>query len=596
MTSGRALGLLLAFGFALAPPAWAQDSDGDGIPDPLDVFPCDPSASAVAFHPGDGQHGTILMEDQWPSRGDLDFNDLVVSHHVTARLTASGAVSALRLQLEVLAVGGIFDNGLALRLPVHRSAVASVERRVGQGAPQPLAPSAMDDELTFVLQDNVRDLFGGQRGPINRTSSDERRRGDLVVVDVVFAAPVSLPLGSAPWDLFLFRTADPGHEVHRPEYAGSARMRVELFGTDDDGSTPARRFVDGDGLPFVVLVPADAPHPQEATPIHVLYPQLIDFARSGGATHLGWYGGPVASHAYRDLLGNGRPAPLPVAALQVDRTCHSCSDGLHNGREEGIDCGGPDCPSCAGEVVFAYTGGAQSFVVPPGVTELEVKMWGGGGQPVALGGAGGYTFGRVQVTPGEVLGVEVGGPDIAPLPLAYQTYGRAGSRSALWRGAALGELLVAGGGGAGGGSAGGAGGGLAGQNSLGGPSTACCYNQTSYPAGGGSQTAGGAAGTATSWSGHNSTGVAGGRNRGSQGHNNNLHQGGYGGGGYFGGGSGGATAYSGAGGGGGSGFVAGSVSGGLTLAGNRGTPGNASDPDRDGAGAPAAPGRVIIRW
>jgi hypothetical protein len=62
----------------------------------------------------------------------------------------------------------------------------------------------------------------------------------------------------------------------------------------------------------------------------------------------------------------------------------------------------------------SYTGTTASFTVPDGVTELDVKMWGGGGGNGAwpsnnTAGAGGYASGKISVTPGEELFIIVAG-------------------------------------------------------------------------------------------------------------------------------------------------------------------------------------------
>ena len=74
--------------------------------------------------------------------------------------------------------------------------------------------------------------------------------------------------------------------------------------------------------------------------------------------------------------------------------------------------GGTDTGSGSGsgtttrKQVFSYTGVAQSFVVPAGVTSLAVELWGaGGGQN---GGSGAYIGGDLTVSPGETLTLLVG--------------------------------------------------------------------------------------------------------------------------------------------------------------------------------------------
>ena len=76
-----------------------------------------------------------------------------------------------------------------------------------------------------------------------------------VIVEISFASPVTLNLAQEPFDLFFFRTFDRGHQVHRPQYAGTNTMNMSLFNTGVDSSNGARNFVDNYGLPFVIAVP-----------------------------------------------------------------------------------------------------------------------------------------------------------------------------------------------------------------------------------------------------------------------------------------------------------------------------------------------------
>jgi gliding motility-associated-like protein len=202
---------------------------------------------------------------------------------------------------------------------------------------------------------------------------------------------------------------------------------------------------------------------------------------------------------------------------------------------------------------FSYTGGAQTWTVPAGVTSISVDMSGAkGGNQSAYGGAGG-SGGRLQstypVTPGQVLNLFVGGASTSTIggyngggsgPTASTTYGGGGGGASDIRigGTALANrILVAGGGGGAGTDCfsntnpGGAGGGLVGAHGW-----DCNTQGTTYVGKGGTQSAGGATGTL-------SPGTAGSLGTGG---NGSATYGGGGGGGYFGGGGG---AYGGGGGG-----------------------------------------------
>jgi len=133
--------------------------------------------------------------------------------------------------------------------------------------------------------------------------------------------------------------------------------------------------------------------------------------------------------------------------------------------------------------------GEHAFVVPPGVTMLQVKGWGqagGNGNTASRGGLGGHVQGYLLVTPGETINLITPGhtPSMSYLVggiggggLALGSCGGGGGAAVMWRGSesfpniALSNLLAVAGGGGGAGVAnfGGGGGGLVGGNGVLGP-------------------------------------------------------------------------------------------------------------------------------
>jgi len=220
---------------------------------------------------------------------------------------------------------------------------------------------------------------------------------------------------------------------------------------------------------------------------------------------------------------------------------------------------------------FAATGGNQSYIVPAGVTSIQVTLNGAGGgvsSGTGYGGKGGQTIGTLAVTPGETLTVIVGAagasraigtPTGEPATFGGGAAGgndksggqgcaSGGGRSAIRRGAT--ELLTAGGGGGGGNY-------KAMRGDSGGGLTAAASGQDTGegPHGlDGSQSAGGANGAGG--------GSPGTQFQGGNGMNytSKYHCSAGGGGGWFGGGGGGADEQRAVGGGGGSGYC-GSASG-----------------------------------
>ncbi len=88
---------------AVTTAAFAQDSDGDGVANAADSFPCDATRAAVSWFPGDGTSALLTYEDQWPGATDQDFNDLAMRVHFRSERNAAGNVVRL--------VGGVRPGG-----------------------------------------------------------------------------------------------------------------------------------------------------------------------------------------------------------------------------------------------------------------------------------------------------------------------------------------------------------------------------------------------------------------------------------------------------------------------------------------------------
>jgi LruC domain-containing protein len=185
----------------------------------------------------------------------------------------------------------------ALQMAQATFGVQAVGGNYAGGPAQSLTPSTADSELTLVLSNNVRALFGGAAGQLNSLTTTPRLVGQSMVLDLTFSTPVNLSSASAPDDVYIFRTANPGHEIHGPGFSGTANMLQSLSGTGDDGSTNGRWFVDQQGLPFALALPLVTDYPKEGVSISALYPAIVDFAVSGGASPITVTTSPVSTRA-----------------------------------------------------------------------------------------------------------------------------------------------------------------------------------------------------------------------------------------------------------------------------------------------------------
>ena len=208
-----------------------------------------------------------------------------------------------------------------------------------------------------------------------------------------------------------------------------------------------------------------------------------------------------------------------------------------------------------GQIIYNYTGAAQTYTVPAGVTSINVLIWGAGGAGgdrtgggnAGAGGSGAFVKGTLAVTPGQVLQIVVGGRGTYSTAngthvggyggggTAYQNAGSGGGYSGIFlTSITFANARAVAGGGAGGGygrsrNFGGAGGATTGSNGAG-------LDATHTGGAGGTVATGGTFGSGTG----TTSGVAGVQLQGGTGGNagNNTYGGGGGGGGYYGGGGG----------------------------------------------------------
>lgn len=284
-----------------------------------------------------------------------------------------------------------------------------------------------------------------------------------------------------------------------------------------------------------------------------------------------------------------RPATAPAPAPPTSSTVLALSPAVNGKTQWDLATDGP-------LVLSSY--GAYQLKASSNDLAVHVKMWGaaGGGAMSSsttcpstyLGGAGGFAGGTLTLSQGTWYVAWVGqggnhGTDpAAPFGQAGKAVtanngyiaGSGGGLSGLFTASAsqANALLVAGGGGGGGDNFGGG----AGQAGV--DTTA----SSGKPGGGATASAGGSAGVA----GSDGVGYAGTAFQGAS-YLTNGGSGGGGGGGYFGGGSGGKNNYIGSSGGGGSNYASPLVASPQLVNGDTVTPGQASDPDRGNAGAPA---------
>ncbi|MBS2025674.1 MAG: LruC domain-containing protein, partial [Deltaproteobacteria bacterium] len=344
--------------------------------------PCDPNSSII-YSPAQNTFGTVLFEDSWPSKGDLDFNDEVTAYNYEFQRDSSGNVVTIKATFSILAAGALNHNDLFLHLPTPRTLGSpTIVDQFGHV----IAPIASETELVFPILADTRSAFGAAAGAfVNTDPTAAGTTGINLSFTISFASGVPLATAQQPFDLFIARTGNFGWQIHLPQYAGTNAMNTSRFNTVDDASTPGRHFVTSAGLPFGLVIPDQILWPKEFTQISAVYPDISIFAASGGAAATDWYTSTVnTSNAY--TTGAGNQAPPSPQMTGADLSCTTISYASSS-----LICQvGTACSLAAP----THSGGATTFSISPalpGGLTFNTSTGAISGTPGATSPSGSYT-------------------------------------------------------------------------------------------------------------------------------------------------------------------------------------------------------------
>ena len=261
---------------------------------PLVLSPASP-ASPVSrvYFPSSDQFYIAAYEDQFPSRGDYDFNDLVVAYRVFYELDATGSAISIGGEGYLVARGGGFDSDWHLRLALPSTSSGS--GTVTVYAPDQLVPmSGFPRNVSFNGTPDIKVFTSvgtmwrdGSDPFVNTLKEQSLIRGHrfTFALRLNSAIPVS-QLPAAPFDpyLFVYNTA---YEIHLP---GKSPVMTETRNLRD-GLTG---FTDSAGYPFAMVLPQTWQVPVEFTDLGLAYPDFLGFV-SGDSSKQNWYTRPAAS-------------------------------------------------------------------------------------------------------------------------------------------------------------------------------------------------------------------------------------------------------------------------------------------------------------
>ena len=265
-------------------PALNQTGQAGGpmrVPEDLSNFPI----AYVSYHPSQSAYGTIAFEDNWPWKGDYDFNDLVLSYHIVQYRNPSYDMVAMEVFVRVEAVGAEFRNGFGFGLPISRQRVITAYGGVSARADE-LGMEPGHDEAVFILFDNPSAVVGREATMMNTLPGKSLVDVPELRFVVQFRTPLKdSEMGTPPINPFLFVNGDRGREIHLIGKPATDLASSAYPGSGDDSGAYSTQT----GLPWAILLPTSWAWPAERVPVHEGHLEFVPWAESGGTTYTDWY-------------------------------------------------------------------------------------------------------------------------------------------------------------------------------------------------------------------------------------------------------------------------------------------------------------------
>lgn len=242
------------------------------------------------------QWATLAFEDNWPSLGDTDMNDLVVNYNYQFGKNENGDIVQVQANFAVTASGASFKNGLGLELPIAPALVKNVTgQRLDAGYIKlnPNGTEAGQTNAVIIPFDNHENLlhYYDYSYFINVYPAKQKITGDTAYIIINFTEPISKTmLDKTPFNPFLISNMRRDYEVHLAGGRPTDKANKSLFNTGDDNSKSGVTYVTKNNFPWALnFVNNQFYYPIEQATITSAYPHYTNWIQSHGKSYADWY-------------------------------------------------------------------------------------------------------------------------------------------------------------------------------------------------------------------------------------------------------------------------------------------------------------------
>jgi len=256
---------------------------------------------------------TFLMEDNWPSLGDYDLNDLVVGLSISYLQNENNKATEMKVVYTLRAVGASKRIAAAFQLnkitpsqissvsyqtPVLTGEVFKIEKG-GLEVGQSKAVIPLFDDAHLLLNPAT----GATASLINTIIEGEYYEPVTDSVRIVFTSPIDpADISIANLNFFIVTNkpapASMRSEVHLSGSAPTDKADPFLFGTSADNSVTGKKYTTSDNMIWGMLIPVNFKYASEWRDITSVYPQFSQWCLSGGVDNSYWYKYPTDKNGY----------------------------------------------------------------------------------------------------------------------------------------------------------------------------------------------------------------------------------------------------------------------------------------------------------
>lgn len=265
------------------------------------VFPIFvPSASSYTF----------LMEDQWPSIGDYDLNDLVLGLATSYSQNSDNLVTEMVIETELRAIGARKRIGAAVQFDdlatTSIQKVSYSDQSVITGKIFPVLYNGCESGQSKAIIPFFDDAHSAMDPTITSTTTRmiNTFNNEPVVsphsnsISIKFATPVDPALVSIMRMNFFIvsngmENSTRRTEVHLSGFSPSEKNDWTKLGTGYDNSINGVYYTTPGNMIWGLLIPSRFNYSAELINITDAYPQFSGWCMSGGINFTNWYNNPV---------------------------------------------------------------------------------------------------------------------------------------------------------------------------------------------------------------------------------------------------------------------------------------------------------------